>query len=258
MNLSRMFMLAVVGVLVSLLICLAIIPTAFGQNTDRGPCQPRIAILIDKSASADGNGVPKLDLADFRPLLDLMIKHGGQLGVGAVQDDSRKPLLRLFIDTPPQKPPERQSDKTNVFLIAQDQAEFKREMDLYLKALSSHQDSADVEINSFSKRLGQLLDMPETLHTSDVNSAVRRIEGFMTEPSLSQLPDQKFVIFCTDGQHNSDSSSVATFPDDAILILVPGDQAGVLDSLNPIKFENPQAAIRYIVTKFENNLSFRR
>lgn len=246
------------------LVMLALILTSVSANSWQAPTfavelpmakvtndtQPavKIAVVVDQTFSTLGTGVPQIHLADLEPLIALLTVRGGELAVGVVAPNSDIPLLRWHIPTPVPQPVDSSRLETNLFRVGQAQVRHERAMSIYNETEFQRQLHVDEIIRAMRLKLDSLLSLPPAAVVSDVAGIIEHVDECLSEPDTEwEIQPLKYALFCTDGLHNSGRAAPLAMRSRAQILTVSGGTLGILAPFNPIEFENPRAAVRFIV-----------
>lgn len=222
-----------------------------------------IGLMIDKTGSTKWTRTQQLEPEDLKPLIDLLRRTGGEIGVGLISDDSNRSLLRLRVEVPPIEPKvdiqDPQVGDLDAYEAAQKQrdnnakrAELEKNQVSYLDAKTAWEKQTGQDIQQFSLELKKLLSVKPKFGASDVWGGIARCELFLAEDN-SVWPQgatpHRFLALVSDGQHNVASNSQVSLNSGARLLLINGSRSvGELGHLNPLMFESAQAAFLYITT----------
>lgn len=213
-----------------------------------------VSVLVDFSASISFYGVEIPTVQSLLPLIQLIDERGGELGVGAIQENPSTPLLRLRIP-PPEKGLEPPDESVNVFTR-------KRRLRAYRKALPEHQERERQRraenktlIDAYLPQLKAFLSKPASAQITELWGNVDRSSLFLMEPSLywtrsMQTAPLRFLILVTDGRHNATSEFKR--PDKSIVVCAVSGSKGLGD-INRIRgvswFESTASAVYFVVAK---------
>jgi len=214
-------------------------------------CAPvDIAAIPDKSRSGPANRTPELRLDHLAPVLDLLRVCGGQLAIGFINEQSNRPLTRLYVPAPPAlRPLARPDMEGNPFLAAQELERYRDDSTHYAHERARHRVHVDSLIEDFSRRIADALLAPPEAGATDVFSVLARAEHFHAEPSIWPSPSVKITVLITDAIDTVGAPRVpAPLPSGAQLLLVSGiPDVGVLEPYHPVRFESIESAIRYVI-----------
>jgi hypothetical protein len=203
------------------------------------------SVFDDKSRSVKTARMSPIQEQDLKSLIDILRLTGGELTFGLIGESSDRPLQRLRIPVPPARPvkPEVQ----NAFERAEQDAAFQEQIETYEANYQHWEEAVNQRINAFLEAARPRLQEPARDKTTDVYSALARAELFLNEPS-EVWPGQthRYIILNSDGIDTARGKSVK-IKSGARLLLVNGrNSTGVLDSLDPLRFESKQAALDFI------------
>lgn len=212
----------------------------------------KICVMQDKSGSTKWNRVPQIAPADIDSLLEIVLRRGGEIGFGLINDDSNRPLVRVRVEEPPVEPalPEPSAER-NVFLAAQAAArrkkEYERKLEQYEEDVQRWHEDTNKAVKRFEAELQPLLELKPQARRTDISGALLRAKLFLGEPNCGwSTPPALYAILLSDGA-DTVGKAIQPLQSPARLILVNSSgKLGVLKSLSPVCFENPSAAIRWI------------
>jgi hypothetical protein len=209
----------------------------------------KIAVFLDKTKSIDVNRVQPVSMADLVPIMDCVRHRGGELAVGLIRDDSNRSLERLLVPEPPESPTSP-DEMQNPFLLAERRSEYEKESRAYKLKMERWQVTVDQNMAAFQDRLALLLKSPADAGRTDVWSAVRRAELFLSEPEdcWGSTPI-KYTILVTDGEDNVRRKNVEIRSGSKILVVNGAAALGCLENLQPVRFESVPSAVQYIVSR---------
>ena len=216
------------------------------------PCKPAlIAIFLDFSTSTSEYGVELPTRADVAALIPLLEKCGGEIGVGAIQENARQRLIRLRIEAPPAPVTEpKREDYSNVFAYNKDRRSFKERRAEYEAQLKEREARDAPRIRVFLDRVERLVEPGATAGSTDVWGALKRGASFLDEDPLSwPVAPNRYLALITDGYHNRRGTHYEPLPQDVIVLVAHGSSdLGALNQLDPPPrcFESVQALFRYI------------
>jgi hypothetical protein len=108
-----------------------------------------------------------------------------------------------------------------------------------------------VQIDIFLKATKPILAASPTCKATDIVGGIKRADLFLNERQpAGAIPARKVSFFVTDGEHNTTAETkppeMKSKPE--IVIVSPGSGAGMLEHLQPSKFDSIDAAIEYILS----------
>jgi hypothetical protein len=135
----------------------------------------------------------------------------------------------------------------NAFERAEHEALFQEELEKYESVLKQWKADVDRSVSSFMDAARPRLREKASAKRSPINSALTRSELFLNEPAAAwPIAPHRYIILNSDAIDTTKSARV-TVKSGATLVLVNGSGSlGVLDSLNPLRFESMQAALDHI------------
>ena len=208
----------------------------------------RVAVLLDFTLSIDRYGLYVPSAESFEPLIEHVLHNGGELGVGAIQEDSALPLVRVRIKPPKATPPEPPRHR-NPLINNRRRAEYEADLKAYNAEERERLRRARTRIGVFRKRLKALLDRSADRERTDLFGNLMRANRFLMEPQVgwqTGAPLKCVLLLQTDGDDTAGSNFFR--PDPSVLIILVNGSAGPgdLDPFNPITFEGFDAAIDFI------------
>jgi hypothetical protein len=207
----------------------------------------RISGFIDQTTSMAGARVVPVTAASFAPVYERLAVSGGELAVGLIRDDSNRPFARLFIPAPPAAPAAGPLPP-NVFDAAavrnrQNAARLRYEEKLRARREEIARRQAD-----FERSIAPLLARRADAQATDIYSALRRADVFLSEPSAFGRATRNVVILVSDGIETVADGAPPRMNASAEILLVNGaGEIGSLAGLAPVRFESLDAALRYLI-----------
>jgi len=209
----------------------------------------KIAILLDKTGSANVTRTQQPEPKDFDPLIDLLLKTGGELGVGVIRDQGNRSLLRLRIEVPPAKPTELPPER-NPFKEAERRARYQSQIADYEKQYQQWFTKVGELRKVFMGALVTLTSQKADAPNTDLYSAVERAELFLCEPDITwPCPTHRYLVLVSDGQDNVQKKPIVVRSGAKVIVANGSGSLGALTHLNPEQFESLEAAFRFIVAK---------
>lgn len=233
---------------------------------EAGPVQvscevvPVVALLLDKSRSAPVSLVSQLKVADLEPLIERIRGCGGELAVGAIRDRAATPLVRLYVETPPESPVrDRVSVVGNPMILAEQRTRAERS---YQEQLAAYEPVSrrwasvtDRAIDDFRDRVHAVLEEPTTSPSTNVWAALRQADLFLSEPREERgenggrpIPARHVLLALTDGIHTAAGPPYRLQSKAELFIVNSAGEAGVFAGMNPRRFESFSAAVRTLGT----------
>ena len=214
-----------------------------------------VSVLVDFSASIAFYGVEIPSVIDLLPLIRLIDERGGELGVGAIQENPSTPLLRLRLP-PPEKGLEPPDEAVNVFTR-------KRRLRVYRKARPEYQERErqrraenKILIDAYLPRLEAFLSKSASAQITNLWGNVNRANLMLMEPALywtgsSQAAPLRFLILVTDGRHNAAASEFKRPHKTIVVCAVSGSKGlGDLGKIRGISwFESTASSVYYVIAK---------
>ncbi len=212
----------------------------------------KVAVVVDKTLSTLDTGVPQLQLTDLDPLIDLLAARGGELAVGVIAPVGNEPLFRWYFTSPALKPVDSSRSETNLFRVGQARARHEEAMSNYREKKAERlRYIADID-RTMRQKLDTLLSLPPAAMLSDVAAVVQHVDECLSEPDTEwDIQPLKYALFCTDGLHTAGRAAPLSMKSRARIVTVSDGTLGILAPFKPIEFENPRAAVRFIVADAE-------
>ncbi len=233
------------------------------QVTDRKPLMPlRLAGVLDKTGSTEPNKIPSYTEEHFKTIAKALQERSGEFRLLVLCSDSDKVLAHLKIPvsaTPPASPaslPDENSVNTIEYAkleqgYSQRVTEYKTKKAEFDRANQVQRKANEVEIAIFLKAARSVLAAPPTCKSTDIVGGIKRVDLFLSERQpAGSISAREVAFFVSDGEHNT---TAATKPPEMkskpeIVVVSPGSGAGMLEQLQPTKFESIDAAIEDILS----------
>lgn len=200
-------------------------------------CAPvRIALLLDQTGSTTWTRTPQLRSEDLEPLIELIKRCGGELGLGLIRDQSNRSLVRLRLERPPETP-----EVVNPLRAL-------KARPLYEQRRKQWEAESAEEIRRFREAAALLLGQPANARCTDVWGAVLRADLFLAEEDSAWGAElSRWAVLVTDGQHNCGGEPVRMRSQAQVAVVNGSASLGSLAALKSSRFESPQAAFRCVV-----------
>lgn len=243
------------------LLALTVVALALSGCTDEAVARPasapvsvqsalpplRVVVFVDQTISMDGARVAPVVAAQFAPVYERLALSGGELAVGLVRDDSDRPFARLFVPAPPDAPPARPQPK-NVFEAAAARKREDAERARHEQTRRAWRSDITARQAIFARTVEPILSRPADAPSTDIWSALRRADVFLSEPNAFGRATRNVVILVSDGVETASRAAAPRLSAPAQILLVNGaGEIGKLAPLAPIRFESLDAALRYAV-----------
>lgn len=203
------------------------------------------AVFDDKSGSVTSARITPLREQDLLALVENLRLTGGELAFGLIGESTDRPLLRLRVPVPPSRPTKR--EVRNAFERAEQDALFQEQLEKYEADVRRWKAEVDQRVDVFINAVRPRLEEKATAKRSPINSALTRAELYLNEP-VSTWPKapHRYIVLNSDAIDTT-KSAPATIKSGATLVIVNGSGSlGVLEPLNPLRFESVQAALDHI------------
>lgn len=208
----------------------------------------RIVWLQDKTGSANQTRTPQTSIEQLELLIDYIRPCGGEIAWGLVNEQSNASLHRLRIEVPPSGAPVEPDRNGNPFNVQRELTAYRRDKARYDETVRVWREESDRRIAIFKGEAEELLGRPADARATDVFGGIQRASLFLSESDTTwTVPTRKYLILVSDGIDNM-RRSYTPLGENTHFILVNGSASvGSLSSLNPIRFESIEAAIRFVM-----------
>lgn len=215
-------------------------------------CAPafRVVGLQDVTASGIANITPIATRTQLDPLIDHVIKCGGEVGWGLIAAVSDKALLRFYVAEPASPPPAPVLSGPS-FTVARRKRQYAAAVDAYRAAQAERVQKAEESAAEFRARLDTLLATPPNARRTDVWRAIARAAQFMNEPVQSMGGDAphalpQYAIVVGDMNDNQHAPRIDHLPGELLIVNGTPIITSDIEALHPQMFESVPAAIRHI------------
>jgi hypothetical protein len=234
------------------------------QLTDRNKLMPlELATIIDKTGSTGPNKIPDVTEEQLKTIAKGLQARGGEFRLLALCSDSDKVLAHLKMPVPATAPaavaplPEENTINSIEYAKLQDEREAKvaaydKQKVAFDRANQAQLKANEVQIAIFLKAAKSVLAAPPTCQATDIVGGIKRVDLFLNERQpAGAIPAREVAFFVTDGEHNTTAETkppeMKSKPE--IIVVSPGAGAGMLELLQPNKFESIDAAIEDILSR---------
>lgn len=247
-------------------------PASTGSNLNavaavpaqRQPLVPLdLAGILDKTGSTEQNKIPNYTEEQLATIAKALQERGGEFRLLALCSDSDKVLAHLKLPVPATAPavvaPLPEENTINAIEYAKSQeeretkvAEYNQQKAAFDRANQAQLKANEVQIAIFLKAAKSVLAAPPTCQSTDIVGGIKRVDLYLNERQpAGAIPARKVAFFITDGEHNTTAAKqppeMKSKPE--IIVVSPGSGAGMLEQLNPVKFESIDAAIVDILSR---------
>jgi len=206
----------------------------------------RIAILQDKSRSALWTRTEQVSSRAIATVYPVLLRTGGELAVGVIDDRSNGSLVRLRVGPPPDAPV-LPSENSNPYFAEKAIHAYEAQRAAYRIRRAAWQAQVNNDIAAFEGQVSSMLSPAPYAHQSDVWSGIARADLFLNEPGS---PSRRYLILVTDGRANVSFRGAKVLSSAAEVLLVNGSGAqGDLRQLHPLRFESFASAANYIANR---------
>jgi hypothetical protein len=237
---------------------------AVPQQVTRDQLMPmEIATIIDKTGSTEPNKIPDLAEEQLTTIAKALQARGGEFRLLALCSDSDKVLAHLKLSVPATAPavvaPLPEENTMNALEYAKLQedreakvAEYNQQKAAFDRTNQAQKLASELAIATFIKDAKRILAKAPTCRATDIIGGIKRVDLYLNERQpAGAIPARHVAFFISDGEHNTTG---ATKPPEMkskpeIIVVSPGSGAGMLEQLNPVKFESIDAAIADIVSR---------
>jgi hypothetical protein len=234
------------------------------QTIDRKPLSPlHLAGILDKTGSTEQNKIPNFTEEQLRTIAKALQERSGEFRLLALCSDSDKVLAHLKIPVSATSPaavaplPEENTMNSIEYAKLQEEREgkvaaYSQQKAAFDRANQAQKLANELAIATFLKEAKPILAKAPTCRATDIVGGIKRVDLYLTERQpAGAIPARKVAFFVTDGEHNT---TPATKPPEMkskaeIVVVSPGSGAGMLEQLNPVKFESIDAAIADILSR---------
>lgn len=235
-------------------------PPSIVAGPERVSCEavPVVALLLDKSRSAPVSLVSQLAVEDLDPLIELLRGCGGELAVGAIRDRAATPMVRLYVETPPDPPVrERAPEIGNPMILAEQRARldraYKEQLAAYEPVSRRWAGVTERAIETFRDHVQAVIAEPTTSPSTNIWAALRQTDLFLNESregrdknANPRIQTRHFLVALTDGIHTAAGQAYRLESKPELFIVNSAGEAGVFAGMNPRRFESFSATLRAI------------
>ena len=221
--------------------CLAALPLML-------PPPLRTVFHVDFSGSSETNPTPRLWAEDLKPVVDYVVRFGGSVAVGRIDEHSSDPLLRIDVEAPPD-PPRKPTTGENIFLDRNSLHLYDDSLRVYKKSDATRCRDAQERARVFLRDVDSLLHGPRDAQETNLWNAIRRGERLLLEPETPwPRPPREFHVVISDAEDTVGAASVDTLVSGATLVVIYGvDPDPVLYKFDPVEFAAIAPAMAYLV-----------
>jgi hypothetical protein len=222
-----------------------------------------IAVIIDRTRSTGPNKIPDLTEEQLTTIAKALQARGGEFRLLSLCSDSDKVLPHLKLPVPATPPaalaplPEENTMNALEYAKLQEEREAKvagynQQQAAFDRANQAQQLANELAIARFIKDVKPVLGKASTCKATDIVGGIKRVDLYLDERKpAGAIPAREVAFFISDGEHNT---TAATKPPEMkskpeIIVVSPGSGAGMLEQLNPVKFESIDAAIADILSR---------
>lgn len=203
------------------------------------------AVFDDKSRSVKSARIIPFQEQDLLALIVILRKTGGELSFGLIGESSNRPLLRLRILAPPERPIRRESP--NAFERAEQESAFQEELENYKFKHQRWEADVNQRVNVFMEVARARLQEPARDRVTDISSALERAELFLNEPGVAGEA-HRYILLNSDGIDTTRRKLVEIKSGARLLLINGSGSLGTLAPLRPLRFESKEAALDFLTT----------
>lgn len=205
----------------------------------------RVVAMQDKSDSGNQNRTPQASVADLEPLIAQVIRCGGEIALGTIDEQSNAPLARLYVREPLPRLNEPQFQGTP-FEVARARQAYEAGVARSDSGAAERDVDARKRAENFRNQVEKLLSSPNHAQRTDVWGGISRAGYFLGEAGEWQHPPELVAVVISDAIDNAGAPEVP-LPEHTELLLVNGTPSlGALAALRPRRYESIEAAVRHI------------
>lgn len=224
-------------------------PVAAATAPARSSCEPvKLALLIDKSASAPKARTADIGVADLEPLIQLVAECGGEISLGSIHDEDAPPFSRLRI-APPPSGPQVPTWSHNKLQRRRQEIAFKPARQKHDEVLDAWRSDTQERVDAFVGQAEQVLAGPADARHSPIWDAVRRADALLAETDPDWPACPRWIVAVTDGIDDTGARAVALESGARLLVVNGLASAHSLAVLKPSLFESLSSALRVVVGK---------
>lgn len=196
----------------------------------------RVGCILDKSISMRSAGIAPASPNDFAPVIRIIEKRGGEIGIGLVDEDINHGLLRLEVSPPPQRPDEAGNPLGRAL----------KDLPAYRASLSQWQSETAQRVAAFRTTLAARLAEKSTARFSAINLQLRRVQVFLNEPVARGISVKPVLVVVSDGLDTTTIHRVTLTEGTRVLVVGSPARPEAFSYLKPLQFESLSAALRNI------------
>jgi hypothetical protein len=228
--------------------------TPSGSGSASTPSAParavvKIALLQDKTGSVPATRTPALTYADVEALLlSLSNTFEVDVGVGAIKDRGDEPLVRVRIPAPPTRPPPKPTAPLPRNAFTRLRVSVVPQMaDTFDETFKAWKADRDARLAEFKPDAVKVLAAP-TRGCTDVEAALARVVTMTDEPEarFPRTSVHRWAVLITDGQQTIKRRPTILKMNARVIVVNGEGTQGVLERLEPLRFESPTRALAYI------------
>lgn len=212
----------------------------------------KIVMLQDKSSSTESTRTPQAELSHIDSAIALVSRSGGELAFGLINVNSNQSLVRLRIDMPPVAPP-KPSEEGNPWEADSEMRAYDEKRAKYDLDLGQWKSKTANDIDTFKSQVAPLLALKADARRTDIFGGLQRASLFLSERELGLTTlVHGCVILISDGEDNVKAPYNALPANTSLLIINGSASLGPIEQLEPQRFENIDAALRFIAASEAN------
>jgi hypothetical protein len=213
------------------------------------PCpHVRLVVIADQTGSAPENRIAPINETHIRSLLQGMAQCGGEMGIIAVTDDSRRPLVRVRVERFDLAPPQSPIWDSNPYLRRGQRTRFSQDSTKYEGDRQAWRARTDSTVNAFISRVRPILSRGFDAPRTDLCNALQRADIFLREEGTEAF--QAHMLINSDGGENvrpRTARHCRVLPGTTEIAVVSGSgEIGVIEEYRHHLFESLESAIRWL------------
>jgi hypothetical protein len=212
------------------------------------PCvRHKLLVEMDETGSRVVNGIVTLTPQQVQQLvLEVSSRCGGEVAWGTITQESRtRPFIRCHFDPSdlgslPEAPPAT----GNVFVLKRKRGEYEKGVQDLAAKVHEWQQNTQAARDRCAEQVSALLSGPLAGRT-DIGGALSQAKLYFDENEAGAASHQALLL-CTDGEDNVNRPVPTSLGRAEMVLVNSAGKTGMLRSYAPHRFENTDAALRYL------------